>query len=257
MQNSSDLPTMSDDFRDLFSERAADYARYRPSYPAELFSHLASLAPGHDCAWDCATGNGQAAVHLARHFDRVVATDASSKQIEHAMEAPNVQYRVARAEDSGLENHSVDLVNCAQAAHWFDLDGFYGEVRRVVKPGGVIALITYALPTIDERLDDFVHAYANHAVGPYWPPERTHIDARYATLPFPFDEVAVPSFDMTANWTAEEFLAFLGTWSATRAYMLLLGTDPRVLIADNLKRSWGAGRRAIRWPITVRAGYVG
>lgn len=248
---------MSSDFKDLFSERAADYARFRPSYPEDLFGFLASLAPAHECAWDCATGNGQAAVHLARHFERVIATDASERQLAHAAEAANIEYRVAKAEESGLTDDSIDLVNCAQAAHWFDLEGFYAEVRRVTRPGGVLALITYSLPMIAERVDQFVHAFANHVVGPYWPPERTHIDARYATLPFPFDEVDVPAFDMTAEWTADEFLAFLGTWSATRAYMQLLSSDPRVLIADDLRSRWGSDRRAVRWPITVRAGYVG
>jgi SAM-dependent methyltransferase len=256
MQSFSSLPPMNSDFKDLFSERAADYARFRPSYPPQLFSHLASLAPRHACAWDCATGNGQAAVHLARHFERVIATDASERQLAHAREASNIEYRIAKAEDSGLADDSVDLVNCAQAAHWLDLDGFYAEVRRVTRPGGVIALITYALPTISERLDQFVHAFANRIVGPYWPPERTHIDAGYATLPFPFDEADVPLFDMTADWTADEFLAFLGTWSATRAYEHLLESDPRLLIEDDLRSQWGTERRAVRWPITVRAGYV-
>ena len=58
--------TMS--FKDRFSGHAAEYALYRPHYPKELFQYLASLAPNRDAAWDCATGNGQAAEMLAEYF---------------------------------------------------------------------------------------------------------------------------------------------------------------------------------------------
>ena len=115
-------------FKDHFSAASGRYAAYRPDYPAALFEWLAGLCDRHDTAWDCATGSGQAALGLAPHFRRVVATDASAEQVRHAVAHPSIDYRVAQAEDSGLADHSVDLVTVAQAAHWFDLPRFYAEV---------------------------------------------------------------------------------------------------------------------------------
>jgi SAM-dependent methyltransferase len=243
-------------FRDLFSEHASEYARFRPTYPPELFEQLAAECRSTHLAWDCATGNGQAAVPLANHFEQVIATDASEDQIAHAMTHSRVTYRVAPAESSALEAGSVDLICCAQAAHWLDLNRFYAEVRRVSAPGAVIALITYALPQIEKDIDGFVQAFTNRIVGPFWPPERRHIDSAYATLEFPFPELELPRFTMEATWTADEFLAYAGTWSATRAYIRLMEFDPRDLIRPELVERWGSERRKIVWPLTIRAGRV-
>jgi len=87
-------------FKDHFSKQAADYARFRPRYPREMFEYLGRIAPSRALAWDCATGNGQAAVGLAAVFERVIATDASEKQIANAEPHERVEYRVAPAEES-------------------------------------------------------------------------------------------------------------------------------------------------------------
>jgi ubiquinone/menaquinone biosynthesis C-methylase UbiE len=104
-------------FKDHFSDASAHYAEFRPTYPDSLFAWLASLCNEHECAWDCATGSGQAASGLAKHYKQVVATDASSEQIIHASGTDNVSFRVASAEASWLASHSVDLITVAQAAH--------------------------------------------------------------------------------------------------------------------------------------------
>jgi riboflavin synthase len=75
-------------FKDHFSTASDRYAAHRPDYPPELFDWLASLCPQHDLAWDCATGNGQAALGLTTHFRRIVASDASAAQIRHAQSPP-------------------------------------------------------------------------------------------------------------------------------------------------------------------------
>ena len=111
-------------FKDHFSKQAADYARFRPRYPHEMFEYLGSLAPSRKLAWDCGTGNGQAAVGLATVFDRVIAIDASEKQIASAELHERVDYRVAPAEDSNIDFGTVDLTMVAQALHWFDLTAF-------------------------------------------------------------------------------------------------------------------------------------
>src|SRR5579864_4799887 len=89
-------------WKDHFSGHAADYAAYRPGYPPALFELLASLPRRRALALDCATGSGQAAVGLAERFDHVVAIDASSEQLARAPRHPRIEYRVARAEETGV-----------------------------------------------------------------------------------------------------------------------------------------------------------
>ena len=115
-------------FEDHFSAKATTYIRHRPTYPDELFPYLGSLSPHRHLAWDCGTGNGQAAMGLAKVFRRVVATDASADQIALAPSRKGVEFRIARAEEAGLESRAVALVTVAVAVHWFDLEKFYAEV---------------------------------------------------------------------------------------------------------------------------------
>src|SRR5687768_13888451 len=109
-------------FEDHFTKQSGVYAQYRPQYPKELYAYLASIAPGHSLAWDCGTGNGQAAIGLAKHFDKVHATDASAEQISLAYQHDKVDYCIERAEDVSLKDSSADLVTVAVAIHWFNFD---------------------------------------------------------------------------------------------------------------------------------------
>lgn len=243
-------------FKDHFSSHAEAYARSRPGYPPALFAHLVSLAPSHQLAWDCATGNGQVAIGLARHFDRVVATDASAAQIDHAFRHERIAYRVEPAEATSLDAASVDLVTVGQALHWFDLDRFYAEVRRVLRTGGVIVAWCYGRCTVAPDIDAIIDRYYVEIVGPFWPPERIFVESGYRTLPFPFARVPLPAFDMQAEWTAEELLAYLGTWSATKRFEAHHGRDPRDEIAEPLVNAWGSRhlRRRMEWPLSFLAG---
>ena len=124
-------------FRDHFAFASAAYASFRPDYPEELFSWLRTSTPRRDRAWDCGTGTGQAAIALARHFDQVVATDASPSQLASAAAVDHVHYAAMAAEAAALGTATIDLVTVAQALHWFDVRKFFGEVDRVLKPDGV------------------------------------------------------------------------------------------------------------------------
>ena len=197
-------------FKDHFSKQAADYAKFRPRYPRELFEYLGSVAPSRALAWDCATGNGQAAVELAKVFDRVIATDASEKQIANAGLHERVEYRMASAEESGLESGTIDLIMVAQALHWFDLGSFYAEVRRVLKNNGVFAASAYNLLHVEPAIDEVVNRYYYEVVGPFWPPERKLVE-QFADLPFPFHKVDAPKFEMTAQWDLDHLLGYLQT----------------------------------------------
>jgi len=121
-----------------FAAVSKEYAKFRPRYPRAIFEWIASLVDRHDLAWDCATGNGQAATGLADDFAHVEATDASPDQLRHAAAHPRIKYRQAAADDSGLEPGSADVVTVAQALHWLPLEAFYEEVRRVTRRGGAL-----------------------------------------------------------------------------------------------------------------------
>lgn len=250
---------MSNTFTDHFASVAADYAGFRPTYPAALFAWLAGIAPGRTLAWDCATGSGQASRDLAAHFERVIATDASSAQIAAATPHPSVEYRVAPAEASGLSGATVDLVAVAQALHWFDLDRFYAEARRVLKPGGILAVWSYGVLSVEgEAANAQAEAFYRDTVGPYWPPERRLVESGYRTLPFPFAEISAPSFNMEVHWNLPELLGYFRSWSATGRYIAEQGHDPVAMLAAQLAPLWTPpnDRRRIAWPLAVRVGKV-
>jgi hypothetical protein len=224
-----------------------------------LFDYIGTLAPRRSLVWDCATGSGQAAVGLARRFDRVVATDASAEQVARAEPAPNVEYRVASAESSGLSGGSVGLVTVAQALHWFPHDGFFNEVRRVAAPGAVIAVWSYASCHAGDDVEALLREFEDGAMGPYWNPARKWVDEEYKTIPFPFHESPAPTFELHKVWTLEQLGGYLRSWSAVGSYVREHGQDPVTPFIERLGKVWGpAGRtRDIRWPLFMRVGRVG
>lgn len=254
-KNRKSRMTESTDFKDHFSAHAEAYAAARPGYPPELLAWLAEETPSRDCAWDCATGNGQAARGLAEHFDHVIATDASAEQIANATRHPRVEYRVAPAEAPGLETASVDLITVAQAVHWFDRPRFYAAARAALRTNGLIALWSYGLFTIAPEMDAIVNNFYTGPIGPFWPPERKLIDECYATLDFPFAELRAPDFHMRQTWTFAQVIAYLRTWSAVQRYQRAKGHDPMAGIASELKKTWGdSPNREVTWPLYLRVG---
>ena len=223
-----------------------------------LYAYLASLVTHHHLAWDCATGNGQAALGLAEHFERVVATDASSEQISHAFAHERVDYRVQPAEEPDLEAHSVDLVTVATGVHWFDLDRFYAAVRRAAAPNGILAVWTYHLPIIEPAVDAILRRYTLEVLADYWPERWHYLNEYYQTLPFPFDETSAPGFEMQANWNLNHLAGFLNSWSATQRYRTARGQHPVNVIWQELAKAWGPPDqpRAIRWPLYMRVGKI-
>lgn len=242
-------------FKDHFSDHARDYASSRPGYPEELFDFVASLPRWRGMAWDAGTGSGQAALGLAERFEKVVATDASAQQIEHAEPHPRIEYRVAPAEDSGLPDASVDLVSVAQAFHWFDFDRFFAEVRRVLAPGGAAVIWSYSLCRVSPAVDAWTDRLAFGTVGPYWPPERKWVEEEYRTVPFPFPEVETPVFHLREDWDLDRYLSYVRTWSAFQLYTREIGGDPIEESRAEIEAAWGDPReeRTISWPIFLRA----
>lgn len=244
------------EFKDHFSQQSADYSHYRPSYPAALYDHLAGVCRGHDRALDCATGTGQAARGLSALFGHITAIDGSTEQIAQAEGAENITFRVATAEETGLTAASVDLVTVAQALHWFDHDAFFQEMERIVKPGGILAVWTYNLLEIDDNIDQLIHKLSEDIVGSFWPPERHYVRDNYATIDFPFTKMDVPPFHMTAVWSLDGLMGYLGTWSSVVRYRNEKGRDPLVNIHAELIAAWGDPkvRKKVTWPLSFKVG---
>lgn len=245
-------------FKDHFSGHADLYRTARPRYPDALFDWIASQAGGHALCWDAGCGNGQASVALAEHFARVVATDPSAAQIRNAEARPNVDYRVEPAERTSLDAQSVDAVTVAQALHWFELPAFISEVERVAKPGAPFCAWCYASCSVDSTIDAVIAELYDRTLGAYWPPERRHVDAGYASLDLPFAPLAPPPMELRVEWDADHLLAYLSSWSAAQRYRTATGGDAIATIADRLRASWGDPRRvrAVRWKLGLRAGRV-
>jgi SAM-dependent methyltransferase len=249
---------MPEGFQDHFSLVAADYRTFRPVYPPQLFAFLAETATRRDLVWDCGTGNGQAAVVLAEYFAKVFATDASAEQLKNAEPHPRVEYVVAPAEQCPLGDDSVDLVTVAQALHWFDHDRFYAEVRRVCRTGGLIAVWTYDFHSVNAAIDPVLEQLQDKFIRPYWPTERKFVEAEYKTIPFPFEEVETPKFEMTAEWDLPRLLGYMNTWSAVRQYEKKHGVNPVGAVRVELSTAWGdpATVRMVRWQFHIRVGRV-
>jgi SAM-dependent methyltransferase len=244
-------------FKDLFSAQASAYAKFRPHYPEELFRYLASIAPQRALAWDCGTGNGQAAVKLASHFQSVVATDPSETQIQSAEKNPSVTYKVARAEQAPFQDKTVDLITVAQAFHWFDHELFFEEVKRILKPRGVLAIWSYNLCKINPQVDPIVQKYYGGILGPYWEKERKLVEEGYRNCIFPMKEIASPQFQMKAEWNVDHLIGYLGTWSALQTYIKKNGENPLLRIAPLLHEAWGDRKMLpIAWELSVRIGQV-
>ncbi|HZF15541.1 MAG TPA: class I SAM-dependent methyltransferase [Steroidobacteraceae bacterium] len=244
-------------FKDHFSKQSAAYRQFRPTYPPELYAYLATLVPQRSVAWDCATGNGQAAVGLARHFPLVVATDASAAQLAQRQSHDRIAYACATAERVPLKDRSCDLITVAQSAHWFDHPRFHAEVSRVARPEATLAIWTYGHCTVDAGVDAAVSGFNRDLVGKYWPPERHYVDSGYRTLPFPFPRLEPPPFALSVEWGAEDLVRYIGTWSAVGRYRDAAGSDPLPALRDRLAVSWGDGTtRRVSWPLHLIVGRV-
>ncbi len=245
-------------FERLFADQAHEYAKYRPTYPRELFTYLAELAPSHKLAIDCGTGNGQAAVALAEFFDHVLAFDSSEQQLMLAKSHPQVSYTVGKAEAIEVPDSSADLVSIAQALHWFDHDKFFREVERVLQPSGVVAAWCYQMCSVGPNIDEVINRFYHETTAPYWSPKRALVDEGYRSIALPFREVLAPTtFQMKVQYTAEQLLGYLSSWSAVQECRRKEGRDLANEVKPELERAWGNvhEKREVTWPLSMRIGF--
>lgn len=242
--------------KNWFDQGGSAYARYRPEYPPAVAAFLASIAPDTVQALDVGCGSGQFTVQLAEHFRRVSGIDPSEDQINHATPKKNVTYHCAPAEDLPLPNHSASLVTAAQAAHWFDLPRFYGEVRRVATQDAILALISYGVLRLEGDLGARFERFYWHEIGPYWPPERQLVDSGYATIEFPFNEIGSSPIAIHLEWSLEDLLGYISTWSSVRNARDSGRDELLQGFAADIANLWGehTARRPITWPVSMRVG---
>jgi ubiquinone/menaquinone biosynthesis C-methylase UbiE len=228
--------------KDNFSKQAATYAQFRPTYPQALFDFVLQHVDNQQVAWDCATGNGQAAQVLAAHFEQVFATDMSQKQLDNAVQKPNITYSVQPAEKTNFADHSFDLITVAQAAHWFKFDDFYKEIRRVAKPKATLAIWGYGMSHIqNEAIDPLLQAFYKVKTHAYWDAERRYLDEAYKTLPFPFEAIDTPQYDIKIQYSFEMLEGYLNSWSAVQHFIRKEGYNPVDDFMVSLRPFWQEG----------------
>ncbi len=221
-----------------------------------MYQFLFKYVKQYNAAWDCATGNGQVAQYLARYFEKVSATDISQQQLDHAAQDKNIFYSISPAEQTSFQDNQFDLITVAQALHWFDSDRFYNEAKRVGKPGSLLAVWGYGLLNIEPGIDAMLRSFYSDTVGPYWDDARRLVEHGYKTISFPFDEINATEFFIKVQWTLEQLLGYLSSWSATQKYIKEKGHDPVPPFAEKLQKHWESPAMTVSFPIFSRIGRI-
>lgn len=235
------------------------YARSRPLYTDALFAWIAATCRNRDVAWDCATGNGQAAIALARFFGRVEATDISPEQLGQGFAAPNVRYSAQPAEMTTFSDDSFDLVTVAQALHWFDFNRFWLEVERVTRPGALFCAWGYAwfrgTPEVHATLLDPVA----RLVEPFWAENNGLLWRGYRTdeVRFPFRPLTGPSLSIEVDWSLDELVGYIRTWSAFKKAAAAGRSEAlERVVEDAAKRLGRDATHRLSVPLAILAGLV-
>ncbi|WP_421762766.1 class I SAM-dependent methyltransferase [Ekhidna sp.] len=243
--------------KDNFSTQSDDYAKFRPVYSKELINYLISLTKNQEVCWDCGTGNGQLAVALSDTFRQVKATDISQNQLDNATKRPNIEYSKQPAEQTNFPDQYFDLITVAQAAHWFDHQRFNDEVKRTLKPNGIIALFGYGLVKVEGVIGSIIKDFYWTITKPYWDSERDHIEAQYETIPFPYDEIQVSqNFDIISDMTVDQLTGYISTWSAVQHFIKANGYSPIDQLKIDLTKVWNNEDRQVTFPVFIRVGRV-
>jgi ubiquinone/menaquinone biosynthesis C-methylase UbiE len=241
--------------KDNFSTQASTYAKFRPTYPKEVFEYLNSVVKNKNTVWDCATGNGQMAIELAKIFTKVYATDISQKQLDNAFHAENIEYSLAKAEETHFADNTFNLITVAQAIHWFDFDKFYAEVNRVAKNGAVLFVIGYGMPRFEGKIDEILQDFYWNVTGPYWDAERKHLDNKLESIPFPYEQIECPIFKNEYHWTLEMAEGYFNSWSAVQHYINKNGENPVIEVIEKLKPYW-KGQQRVDFPLFTKVGRI-
>jgi ubiquinone/menaquinone biosynthesis C-methylase UbiE len=235
--------------KDNFSTQSSLYAKYRPAYPQDLYDFIFMQVANKQTAWDCGTGNGQAAKELAMAFEKVFATDTSHKQIENAIQLPNIFYSVQPAEQTDFPDNSFDLITVAQALHWFRFDDFYKEVKRVGKINSFFAAWTYSLLRITNEIDALIEYHHYTTLKSFWDEERKYVDEEYRSIPFPFKKIKAPDFKIEYEWTIDELEGYFNTWSALQKFIAAKSYNPVNELMEKIRPLWKTEKMRVVFPV--------
>lgn len=241
--------------KDLFSKQSSEYAKFRPVYPDTLISEIVAHCSRKKTAWDAGTGNGQLATLLAPHFEKVFASDLSDKQLANAKVTVNVTYFQSNSYNTPIESNSVDLITVAQAIHWFDFEKFCQEVKRVAAPDAIIVVIGYGVMRSTGTADQIIQDFYHNETGPYWDKERRYLDEEYKTIPFPFQRIRLPEFNMEYHWNIDQLIGYFSTWSALQHLIKATGVDPLPQLRKNFETT-GQSEFHLRFPLYILCGVV-
>jgi ubiquinone/menaquinone biosynthesis C-methylase UbiE len=245
--------------KDLFSQQAATYAKYRPTYPPALIEYILSFVSNRSVAWDVATGNGQAALLLSNYFEKIMATDYSEKQLDQAILRNNIFYSLSGAEKTGFSDNSFDLITIAQAYHWLNFEEFQKEATRVAKPGAIIAAWGYNIPQSGiEKLDNAINYFYKEVVGSFWDVERKFIEAAYQTIPFSFEPLPGTSFAIEVKWSINDLAGYFQSWSSVQHFINNRKFNPVEQFLPQLANAWPTQQQILsfNFPLFMRIGRV-
>lgn len=235
---------------------SAIYEQFRPSFPYTLFQFIAEKVPFRNRALDCAAGTGKASRALKKYFQQVIGIDKDFGMLNNAVHSPSVFYMNSKAEQCALKEYSFDLIFIGQALHWFGLEQFYTEAQRILVSGGIIAAACYHRPRIESSIDRALDRLFNEILGGYWHPNMRYLNTMYTEIPFPFERIPAPAFEISARWNIRRLFGFLNTWSAVSAYRKARKKDPIKKIETSLYNAWGdpVTQRRVRWPVRLIVG---
>lgn len=223
--------------KDRFSKQASTYAKYRPHYPEELYQIIFAEVSHFGKAWDVATGNGQVASVLARHFAHVLANDISASQLASAPVVGNIEYHLGRAENLDLGDTAFDLITIAQAIHWFDIPAFMQKVEHSLRPGGVLAIWGYDLLVVrDENINALVRHLYGDILTDYWDPERGLVESHYSGVDLPFEQTFEKTLVTHSTITIDQLEGYLTSWSAVQRYIERESHSPVDSVMEEIKK---------------------
>jgi len=242
--------------KDLFSGHAKNYAAFRPEYPQTLYDFIYQFVEQFDNAWDCGTGNGQVARVLAKSFKQVKASDISSRQIENASTAANIEYHLSGVEQTDFASDSFDLITVGQAIHWFDREKFYTEVNRVGKLGAIIAAFGYNPVHFSPPFDEALNRFYFDVIYPYWDTERKVVEDQYQSISFPFEEIDAPDFRTNLEWSIKDLHGYITTWSAVQHFIKQNGFNPVDEFVEGIRPLWKKETESVYFPVFLRLGRI-
>lgn len=244
--------------KDKFSTQSDIYKKFRPTYPDALYDVILNTVKTRNECWDCGTGNGQVAVELSKYFKKVYATDISQNQINNAEKKENIIYSVGTTEKTGFKSNKFDLITVAQAVHWFNIEGFNTEMRRVCKNGGIACVWGYGLIRVNKQINGLIDEFYSDIIGPYWDTERQHIENEYRSLHLDFDELDTPkNLFIKTRWTLPQFKGYLNSWSSVQNYKDLKKENPVDWMMMNLENLWDKKiQKEVQFPIFMKMGVV-